>query len=85
MTISLSLSTRSRLVVAWVSTPEHGLAAIISCRTAQLKIGLAAARTWFAYVEEITAKEPAELPRGHLNQNRNVNENINSTTIEPRQ
>lgn len=39
------------------------------------------------YVEEITAKEPAELPRGHLNQNQNVNENINSTTIEqtPRQ
>jgi Flp pilus assembly secretin CpaC len=39
------------------------------------------------YVEEITAKEPAELPRGHLNQNQSVNENINSTTIDqmPRQ
>jgi Flp pilus assembly secretin CpaC len=39
------------------------------------------------YVEEITAKEPAELPRGHLNQNQNVNENFNSTTIDqtPRQ
>jgi Flp pilus assembly secretin CpaC len=39
------------------------------------------------YVEEVTAKEPAELPRGHLNQNQSVNENINSTTIDqtPRQ
>ena len=37
------------------------------------------------YVEEVTAKEPAELPRGHLNQG--VNENINSTTLDqtPRQ
>ena len=34
------------------------------------------------YVEEVTAKEPAELPRGHLNQNQSVNENINSTTID---
>jgi hypothetical protein len=30
------------------STPKHGFAAMISCRTAQPKIGLAAARTWFA-------------------------------------
>ena len=39
------------------------------------------------YVEEVTAKEPAELPRGHLNQNQSVNENINSTTTDqtPRQ
>ena len=37
------------------------------------------------YVEEVTAKEPAELPRGHLNQG--INENINSTTLDqtPRQ
>jgi len=37
------------------------------------------------YVDEITAKEPAPLPRGHLNQG--VNENINSTTLDrtPRQ
>jgi len=34
------------------------------------------------YVEEVTAKEPAELPRGHLNQNQSVNENIDSTTID---
>ena len=46
--ISASLSTRSRLVVSFLSTPEHGFAAMISCRTAQLKIALAAARTWFA-------------------------------------
>ena len=32
------------------------------------------------YVEEVTAKEPAELPRGHLNQG--VNENINSSTLD---
>ena len=39
------------------------------------------------YVDEVTAKEPAELPRGHLNQNQSVNENINSTTTDqtPRQ
>jgi Flp pilus assembly secretin CpaC len=39
------------------------------------------------YVDEIAAKEPAELPRGHLNQNQSVNENINSTTTyqTPRQ
>src|SRR5437764_1330017 len=39
------------------------------------------------YVEEITAKEPAELPRGHLNQNQNINENMNATTVDqtPRQ
>ena len=34
------------------------------------------------YVDEVAAKEPAELPRGHLNQNQAVNENINSTTID---
>ena len=32
------------------------------------------------YVDEVTAKEPAALPRGHLNQG--VNENINSTTLD---
>ena len=32
------------------------------------------------YVDEVTAKEPAELPRGHLTQG--VNENINSTTLD---
>ena len=39
------------------------------------------------YVEEVTAKEPAELPRGHLNQGINENINSNSTTIDqtPRQ
>ena len=34
------------------------------------------------YVDEVAAKEPAELPRGHLNQNQSVNENINSTTTD---
>ena len=36
------------------------------------------------YVDEITAKEPVALPRGHLNQNQNqnFNENINSTTTD---
>ena len=39
------------------------------------------------YVDEVTAKEPVELPRGNLNQNQNFNENINSTTLDrtPRQ
>jgi hypothetical protein len=32
------------------------------------------------YVDEVTAKEPAALPRGHLNQG--VNENINSSTLD---
>ena len=41
-------STRSRLAVPFFSTPEHGFAAMISWRMAQLKIGLAAASTWFA-------------------------------------
>ena len=46
--ISASLSMRSRLVVSFRSTPEHGFAAMISCRTHHVKIALAAARTWFA-------------------------------------
>jgi Flp pilus assembly secretin CpaC len=39
------------------------------------------------YVDEVTAKEPVELPRGNLNQSQNFNENINSTTLDktPRQ
>ena len=34
------------------------------------------------YVDEVTAKEPAALPRGYLSQNQNLNQNINSTTID---
>jgi hypothetical protein len=46
--ISASLSTGSRLVVSFRSTPAHGFTATMSCRAAQPKIALAAASTWFA-------------------------------------
>ena len=48
MAISESLSTHSRLAVPFFSTPEHEFAGMISCRTAQLKMGLAAARSLVA-------------------------------------
>jgi hypothetical protein len=35
------------------------------------------------YVEEITAKEPAELPRGHLNQNQSIDQKVDWTQKGP--